>query len=115
MHHKQHKTPPLSRSNLLAVGWGRRVQVWRGALTAKQDSPYMSHQVETGSIRDLRFVPYEDVLGIGHAGGFSTILVPGAGEANNDSWVRGVGVDVLCVLCMFCVLHMQMRPTTTRG
>lgn len=37
-------------------------------------------------ITDLKFIPYEDFLGIGMDGGFSNIVVPGAGEANLDSF-----------------------------
>lgn len=38
--------------------------------------PYVVHKCH-GNIADLSFVPYEDVLGVGHAGGFSSMLVPG--------------------------------------
>merc|ERR1712156_1376728 len=37
------------------------------------------------SINDIHFVPFEDVMGIGHSAGFSSILVPGCGEPNYDS------------------------------
>lgn len=47
----------------------------------------MQHQIAGSPISSARFVPYQDVLAIGHAEGLSTILVPGAGEPNFDSFV----------------------------
>ena len=47
----------------------------------------MSHTVINGVLEDIAFCPYEDVMGIGHSAGLATILVPGAGEPNFDSYV----------------------------
>ena len=64
-------------------------QVWRDALREKQASPYMSHTLASSGLRSLCFVPYEDVLGIGHGGGVGTMLVPGARGGVDDVWRRG--------------------------
>lgn len=34
----------------------------------------------------MEFLPYEDVLGISHDNGYSSIVVPGSGEANFDAF-----------------------------
>ncbi|KAL3140161.1 hypothetical protein ABBQ38_004438 [Trebouxia sp. C0009 RCD-2024] len=49
----------ISQRGLLAVGWGRRVNVWKDALTNKQKSPYMTHNLQGGQLRDFHFCPYE--------------------------------------------------------
>lgn len=63
------------------------VQVWRDCLVSKAKSPYLTHMLPLGGIKSLRFCPYEDVLGVGCAGGISSLLIPGAGEPNFDSFV----------------------------
>jgi U3 small nucleolar RNA-associated protein 7 len=73
----------ISQKNLLSVGFGNNVQVWKDWDMEKQKEPYMSHRVKKGStVKSCKFSPFEDFLGIGHQAGFSSIVVPGAGEAN---------------------------------
>jgi len=74
----------ISQKDILAVSWGTHVQLWKDAFTTKATSPYMSHTVKGAQIHDISYCPYEDVLGIGHAKGFSSIIVPGSGEPNYD-------------------------------
>lgn len=38
-----------------------------------------------GPVESLRFRPFEDVCGLGHARGIASIVVPGSGEPNLDS------------------------------
>jgi U3 small nucleolar RNA-associated protein 7 len=52
---------------------------------SKQAAPYLSHEMPGHMLSSLYFAPFEDVLGIGHDRGFSSILVPGAGQANVDT------------------------------
>lgn len=81
----------ISDRGLTAVGWGTQVSVWRGLFDAAQadqgkvKSPYMAWGGDGQRIENLRWCPYEDVLGVAHDKGFASILVPGAGEPNFDA------------------------------
>ena len=81
----------ISDRGLTAVGWGTQTSIWRGLFdSSKQDqekaqSPYMAWGGQAQRIEKLRWCPFEDVLGISHDKGFSSILVPGAGEPNFDA------------------------------
>ncbi|KAL2643345.1 hypothetical protein R1flu_010932 [Riccia fluitans] len=82
------KSLDISQRGLLAMSSGSGIQIWRDALTEKQSKPYMMHRVPKGAqVQDIAFCPYEDVMAIGHGKGVSSILVPGAGEPNFDSYV----------------------------
>jgi U3 small nucleolar RNA-associated protein 7 len=58
------------------------------ALKTKAKSPYLTHRLfDNSAIADVAFCPFEDALALGHSSGFSSILVPGAGNPNFDSFV----------------------------
>lgn len=75
----------ISDNGLLSVGWSSHVTIWKNVFKNKQRDPYMNHLLPGSKVENARFVPFEDVLGIGHQDGFSSIIVPGAGEANFDA------------------------------
>jgi len=84
---KTAKSIDISQRGVLSVSSGSLVQVWKRNFSEKFGEPYMSHHVPNGSaIRNMRFCPYEDLLGIGHDYGFSQIIIPGAGEPNIDTF-----------------------------
>ena len=83
----------ISDRGLTAVGWGTQVSIWKHLFDknlsdqeqVKIQSPYMGWGGEGQHIQTLQFCPFEDVLGIGHDKGFSSVIVPGAGEPNYDA------------------------------
>ncbi|CAK4034701.1 probable UTP7-U3 snoRNP [Lecanosticta acicola] len=83
----------ISDRNLTAVGWGTQTTIWKDLFTkhrsdvdqVKVQSPYMAWGAQGQTVERVRWCPFEDILGIGHNQGFSSILVPGAGEANFDA------------------------------
>ena len=83
-------TVAFSDTGLLAVGFGNEVQVWKNSASEKQKAPYMKHRIVVNQQRSqvgrVRFLPFEDVLGIGHDLGYSSIVVPGSGEATFDAF-----------------------------
>jgi len=81
----------ISDTGLTAVGWGTQTSIWRGLFSKhsldqeKIQSPYMNWGADGRTVERVRWCPFEDVLGISHDKGFSSIIVPGAGEANFDA------------------------------
>lgn len=77
----------ISQTGILGIGHGCHTTFWRPeALKVKMKEPYMKHQLSgKGPLESLRFRPFEDVCGIGHTGGISSIVIPGSGEPNLDS------------------------------
>ena len=74
----------ISQKGLLALGRGREVEVWKDAFREKAKMPYMTHKL-CGEVSSLQFCPFEDCLGVGHNNGFTSIIIPGAGEPNYDA------------------------------
>lgn len=89
--HQPGSSIAISDRGLTAVGWGTQVSVWKGlfdkaaAEQEKVQRPYMSWGGEGQRIEKVRWCPLEDILGVSHDQGFSSIIVPGAGEANYDA------------------------------
>ncbi|KAI9665643.1 MAG: Small subunit (SSU) processome component [Bathelium mastoideum] len=81
----------ISDRGLVSVGCGTSVTVWKDIFTRFKDNerevrfPYMNWGGEGNTISRVRWCPFEDVLGASHDKGFSSILVPGAGEPNFDA------------------------------
>lgn len=74
-----------SDNGLLSVGWGPHVTVWKDTQKTHQNSPYMTHLLPGSKIEKVKYVPFEDILGVGHSKGLSSLIIPGAGEANYDA------------------------------
>ena len=81
----------VSDRNITAIGWGTQVSIWKdlflrdSVVQEKVQSPYMAWGGDGKRIERVRWCPFEDVLGVSHDRGFSSILVPGAGEPNFDA------------------------------
>lgn len=89
----------ISDTGLLALTRGPHVTLWKDALKSSKESrpyfgssglpnrntPYMSHLFPGNRVNNVQFVPFEDLLGVGHNDGVTNLIVPGAGEANYDA------------------------------
>jgi len=86
-----HREVDWSMKGMLAVSTKGAVNVYRECHTSSVEgkaSPprlYQKLDLPARTPRGIRFVPFEDVLGVGHDAGFSSLLVPGSGLAQFDS------------------------------
>jgi U3 small nucleolar RNA-associated protein 7 len=77
----------ISQRGVLGIGHAGHATFWSPeALRQKVKDPYMHHAMAGCSpVETLRFRPFEDVCGIGHSKGISSIVIPGSGEPNLDT------------------------------
>mmetsp|Transcript_13097 Transcript_13097/g.18754 ORF Transcript_13097/g.18754 Transcript_13097/m.18754 type:complete len:651 (+) Transcript_13097:59-2011(+) len=82
----------ISQKGVLGIGHGSNTTFWHPqSLLHKQNDPYMTHNSHgMGPVETLAFRPFEDVCGIGHMKGYSSIVIPGSGEPNLDSMEYGL-------------------------
>ncbi|CAJ0587374.1 unnamed protein product, partial [Mesorhabditis spiculigera] len=73
----------ISDTRTVACAVGNTVQTFKDMHLGLTREPYLVHRC-AGVVSDLRFVPFEDVLGVGHSAGFTSLLIPGSGQANVD-------------------------------
>ena len=74
----------VSQRNLLAVSVGNVIEVYKDCFRTPVDTPYMRHRLNA-NISDVEFCNFEDVLGIGHQKGFTSVIIPGSAEPNFDA------------------------------
>ncbi|KAK0386931.1 hypothetical protein NLU13_5244 [Sarocladium strictum] len=81
----------ISDTGLTAVSTNTYTTVYRGlfdknaAVQQRVSQPYMRWGGEGRRMERVKWCPFEDILGVGHDAGFSSLIIPGAGEANYDA------------------------------
>ncbi|KAG9127126.1 Small subunit (SSU) processome component [Ceratobasidium sp. 392] len=84
---------------LATAGQDSRVKIWdcrnwKGPNSTLPPSLYLTHPIPHRPLVSMRFCPFQDAIAVGHSHGVSSIIVPGAGEANIDSFEDGVFENV---------------------
>jgi len=79
-------TVDISDKGLVAMGGGTNIQIWQNMFSSsKPSAPLMKYSLGYGNIaQQVQFCPFEDILGVGHSKGFTSLIIPGSGEANPD-------------------------------
>jgi len=85
----------ISQRGVLAYAVGDKVIFHRDVSSSQGgfQAPYMTHRVSKSkqgvhtfsNVDTVRFRPHEDICGIGHGAGFSSVVIPGCGDPHLDS------------------------------
>lgn len=75
----------ISQRGLLALGMDNVCEIYRKPSFVTAKTPYLRHYAN-GLINGMQFCPFEDVLGVSTRKGFTSLLAPGSGEPNFDSY-----------------------------
>ena len=78
----------ISDTGKVAVGMGSRVLVWKDDVfkSGTKHPLYLSHSLPGDMVNSLKFCPFEDLLLMGSGAGIRSLLVPGSGSAEVDSF-----------------------------
>ncbi|DBA04813.1 TPA: hypothetical protein N0F65_004450 [Lagenidium giganteum] len=76
----------ISQRGAVALGFGPNVHILNNAFTSAAPTPYMKHLIPGSQVTSLAFRPFEDVLTIGHSTGLQSVVIPGSGEPNFDTY-----------------------------
>lgn len=74
----------VSQKGLMAFGMGNVCEIYRKPNLVSSNKPYLRHRCRD-QISGMQFCAFEDVLGVATRKGFTSLLVPGAGEPNFDA------------------------------
>lgn len=76
----------ISHQGVLALGMGNMIEIYNNKIidSTIEKKVYLRHKIPK-IISNLEFCPFEDVLGVAHATGFASLLIPGSGEPNFDA------------------------------
>ena len=77
----------ISQTGLTALSLRNQIHFWKGLNQQRQNKPYLKHDIQSDkTINNIDFSNFEDFLGISKTGGFESILVPGSGLQNFDTF-----------------------------
>lgn len=78
----------ISQTGMVGIGNGVRVNVFAPeVLQSKIHKAHLTHQIPDG-VGSVRFCPFEDIMLLGKGDGIGTMLVPGSGCGDFDSYTN---------------------------